>query len=106
VQGIARTPSGQDHRDQLLERLHHLRTIVPVFAQELATARRQSARLRVENQRLVQEVRRLQRKRAVADRLKAGGEPTQRPVGRREPLVAVRSAETSFRASRRPFAAG
>lgn len=59
---------GPEHRDHLLERLHHLRTIVPVFAEELANARRESARLRVENRRLLNEVQRLQRER------RAGGE--------------------------------
>ncbi len=53
--------AGSRERDHLLERLHHLRTIVPVFAQELVSVRRQAAQLRVENRRLEQEVRRLQR---------------------------------------------
>jgi hypothetical protein len=35
-------------RDHLLDRLQHPRAIVPVFAQELASARRQAARLRPE----------------------------------------------------------
>ena len=48
-------------RDQLLDRLQHLRTILPVFAQELATARRHTAQLRRENRRLLEEVHRLQR---------------------------------------------
>ncbi len=46
-------------RDHLIDRLQHLRAIVPVFAQELASARRQAAQLRVENGRLLEEVRRL-----------------------------------------------
>jgi phage shock protein A len=48
-------------RDQLLDRLQHLRTILPVFAQELATARRHAAQLRRDNRRLLEEVHRLQR---------------------------------------------
>jgi hypothetical protein len=48
-------------RDHLIDRLQHLRAIVPVFAQELASARRQAAQLRVENGRLLEEVCRLQR---------------------------------------------
>jgi hypothetical protein len=46
-------------RDHLLGRLTHLRGILPVFAQELASARRQTAALRVENRGLLEEVRRL-----------------------------------------------
>lgn len=55
------TTSRAGDREHLLERLHNLRTILPVFAQELAGGRRQAARLRVENGRLAEEVRRLQR---------------------------------------------
>lgn len=51
--------AGTLDRDHLLERLQRLRTIMPVFAQELAGARRQAAALRVENRRLLEEVRRL-----------------------------------------------
>jgi hypothetical protein len=52
-------------RDQLLDRLQHLRTILPVFAQELATARRHAAQLRRDNRRLLDEVHRLQREHGV-----------------------------------------
>lgn len=55
-------------RDHLLERLHHLRTILPVFAQELASSRRQAAALRVENRGLVDEVRRLRAQRGDSSR--------------------------------------
>ena len=48
-------------RDQLLDHLQHLRTMLPAFAQEAASARRQAAQLRVENRRLLKEVHRLQR---------------------------------------------
>jgi hypothetical protein len=51
-------------RDHLLERLENLRTIVPVFAHELASARRQTAALRFENSRLLERIRELQRKHA------------------------------------------
>lgn len=47
-------------REYLLDRLHNLRRIVPVFAEELASARRQSAALRVENRRLLERIRQLQ----------------------------------------------
>jgi hypothetical protein len=55
--------AGVIDREHLLDRLAHLRTILPVFAQELATARRQAAALRVENRGLLDEVRRLRRQR-------------------------------------------
>ena len=51
-------------REQLLDRLAHLRSILPALAQDLATARRQAAALRVENRGLLDEVRRLHRQRA------------------------------------------
>ena len=54
-------PSGGAEREQLLDRLQHLRGILSAFAQEAASARRHAARLRVENRRLLEEVRRLQR---------------------------------------------
>lgn len=53
-------------RDQLLERLAQLRAILPAFAEELASARRQTAALRVENRGLLAEVRRLQSQRALS----------------------------------------
>jgi hypothetical protein len=45
--------------EHLLDRLQHLRGILSVFAQELASARRQASALRVENRGLLEEVRRL-----------------------------------------------
>jgi len=48
-------------RAQLLDRLQSLRSILPVFAQDLAGARRQVATLRLENSRLLERVRALQR---------------------------------------------
>lgn len=53
-------PSDVADRDHLLDRLTHLRAIVPVFAQELASARRTAAALRVENRRLLERIRELQ----------------------------------------------
>jgi hypothetical protein len=47
-------------RDYLLDRLHKLRTIVPAFAEELASARRQSAALRLENRQLLERIQQLQ----------------------------------------------
>ncbi len=54
-------------RDHLLDRLHNIRAILPVFAQELASARRQSAQLRLENASLMRQVRELQRERVLVD---------------------------------------
>lgn len=77
-------------RDYLLERLQNLRGVLPVFAQELASSRRQAARLRLENARLTERVRELQREGAQVthSRLAAGGRgvprhtasPRSRPV--------------------------
>lgn len=56
-------PSESADREQLLDRLQHLRGVLSAFAQEAASARRHAARLRVENRRLLEEVRRLRRER-------------------------------------------
>jgi hypothetical protein len=48
-------------REQLLDRLQYLRGVLSAFAQEAASARRHAARLRIENRRLLEEIRRLQR---------------------------------------------
>ena len=58
-----RIAAGGVEREQLLDRLAQLRAILPVFAEELASARRQAAVLRVENRGLLAEVCRLQRQR-------------------------------------------
>jgi hypothetical protein len=68
VDGAIGRVAGASDRDHLLERLHHLRTILPVFAQELASSRRQAAALRVENRGLVDEVRRLRAQRGDSSR--------------------------------------
>jgi len=67
LEGIGTQP-GRSHtsqaeaieRDQLLDRLRHLRKILPVFAEEMASARREAARLRVKNSRLLEQVGRLE----------------------------------------------
>jgi hypothetical protein len=46
-------------REQLLDRLGSLRRVLPVLAQEMASARRQAARLRTDNRRLSAQVREL-----------------------------------------------
>ena len=61
-------PVGAHDREHLLDRLQHLRGILPVFAQELASSRRQAAALRVENRGLLEEVRRLRAQRQDTSR--------------------------------------
>ena len=65
-------------REHLIDRLQNLRAIVPVFAQELASARRQAARLRLDNARLAEQVRQLQRQRIGAEDKRAA-EPAGTP---------------------------
>jgi hypothetical protein len=48
-------------RAEAIDRLERLRSVVPVFAQEVVSARRQAARLRAENGWLIEQVRQLQR---------------------------------------------
>ncbi len=62
-----RRAAGATDRDRLLDRLQHLRGILPMFAQELASSRRQAAALRVENRGLLEEVRRLRAQRERSD---------------------------------------
>lgn len=62
-----RAAAGTLDREHLLDRLDRLRAILPAFAQELVSSRRQAAALRVENRGLLAEVRRLQRQRATSD---------------------------------------
>ena len=54
-------------RDQLVDRLRSLRRVLPVLAQEMATARRQAARLKVENRHLSEQVRELRAARAALE---------------------------------------
>jgi hypothetical protein len=46
-------------REHLTDRLHSLRRVLPVLAQEMAAARRQAAHLRLDNRRLADQVREL-----------------------------------------------
>jgi hypothetical protein len=63
----ARSPIARDRdlaaqareREQLTDRLHSLRRVLPVLAQEMAAARRQAAHLRLDNRRLADQVREL-----------------------------------------------
>jgi phage shock protein A len=52
------TTEGRE-REQLLDRLQSLRRALPVLAQEMAAARRQAARLRTDNRKLSEQVRKL-----------------------------------------------
>lgn len=56
-------PGAPEDADRTRERLAHMRTIVPVFAHELTSARRQAAALRRQNRRLLERIRELQRER-------------------------------------------
>ena len=53
------TEWGARDREQMLERLNNLRAILPIFARELANARREAARLRVQNRRLTEQIEKL-----------------------------------------------
>lgn len=46
-------------REQLIDKLQSLRRALPVLAQEMATARRQAAHLKLDNRRLTEQVREL-----------------------------------------------
>jgi hypothetical protein len=56
--------AGAPERGRLLDRLSHLRSIIPAFAEEMASARREAARLRVENCKPIDEVQQLRRERS------------------------------------------
>jgi chromosome segregation ATPase len=63
----ARSPTARDRdvvaqareREQLTDRLHSLRRVLPALAQEMASARRQATHLRLDNRRLTEQVREL-----------------------------------------------
>jgi hypothetical protein len=58
-------------RAEAIARWEQLRSVVPVFAQELVSARRQAASLRAENSWLIEQVRQLQRARTGPLRVSA-----------------------------------
>lgn len=62
------TRSEEREREQLLDRLQSLRRALPVLAQEMAAARRQAARLRSDNRKLSEQVRRLRTTLEARDR--------------------------------------
>jgi regulator of replication initiation timing len=51
----------QSESGELIERVHRLRVILPAMAQETADARREAARLRVENAKLQRRIAELER---------------------------------------------
>jgi len=63
TRALPQSPFTGVERERLLDRLQQLRGILPVFAQELASARRQAAALRVQNRELLEEVHRLRAQR-------------------------------------------
>lgn len=50
--GATHVPGRSPHTADILDRLARLRLVLPALGQELATARREAAKLRVENGRL------------------------------------------------------
>ena len=54
-------------RAEAIDRLERLRSVVPVFAQELISARRQAAQLRAENGWLIEQARQMRRERAASN---------------------------------------
>jgi len=62
--GSRPSTSSYPSRAEAIARWEQLRSVVPVFAQELVSARRQAASLRAENSWLIEQVRQLQRARA------------------------------------------
>jgi hypothetical protein len=50
--GVTRVPGRSPHTADILDRLARLRLVLPALGQELATARREAAKLRVENGKL------------------------------------------------------
>lgn len=70
-------------RDHVFERLQNLRAILPVFATELADARRQAAHLRVENRKLKEQLTRLHGERRAGTLSAARKQLKARPEARR-----------------------
>jgi hypothetical protein len=59
--GSQRNIRAYPSRAEAIDRLERLRSVVPVFAQEVVSARRQAAWLRAENSWLMDQIRQLQR---------------------------------------------
>ena len=97
--------AGAIDREHLLDRLAHFRTILPAFAAEVANARRQSAALRVENRRLLEEIRRLRRQRGESSPpSKASGEaPAGGPAERSTMLRAPYAGQPGLAVTPKPM---
>lgn len=65
--GSRRSSRSSPSRAEAIDRLEQLRSVVPVFAQEVLSARREAARLRAENGSLVDQLRQLARGRAQSN---------------------------------------
>ena len=64
--GTTRVPMRSPHTADILDRLARLRLVLPALGQELATARREAAKLRVENGRLKDRLQSLEAKGGVS----------------------------------------
>ncbi|HEV3070673.1 MAG TPA: hypothetical protein VGY76_04510 [Solirubrobacteraceae bacterium] len=60
--GAKYVPGRSPHTADILDRLARLRLVLPALGQELATARREAAKLRVENGKLKDRLHRLEAK--------------------------------------------
>ena len=65
--GSRRSSRSYPSRAEAIDRFERLRSVVPVFAQELMSARRQAAQLRAENGWLIEQARQMQRERAASN---------------------------------------
>lgn len=64
--GAPHVPGRSPHTADILDRLARLRRVLPALGQELATARREAAKLRVENGRLKDRLQSLEAKRGLS----------------------------------------
>lgn len=67
----SRLRAGSSLHGDALERLAQLRRILPLLGEELATARREAARLRLENRRLSERMMELERLHSASQTLRA-----------------------------------
>lgn len=65
--GATHVAGRSPHTADILDRLARLRLVLPALGQELATARREAAKLRVENGRLKDRLHSLEAKRGVSE---------------------------------------
>ena len=100
--------AGAIDREHLLNRLAHFRTILPAFAQEVASARRQSAALRVENRKLLEEIRLLRRQRGESSpsSTTSGKTSAEAPAERSTMLRVPDSGQPGFAGTPKPTIKG